>query len=204
MIGIDDGLRRAAERRGGRKDRTYSTVGKALKAWLDNNSWVPHTLELLRSPAWQQRSAYAARLIDLLERDYLAHSGRTNGHLRATWEQMRLAKIPNRRVADTIAEVQELGLVVVTHQGSYRGGARLNPTTFRLCYLPSLFKPIAGPPCYHLPTDEWRAVTEKIRSNAPTRGASSHAQGEHSADRGAPEKIVKFPQRVAFGGRRRQ
>ena len=66
----------------------------------------------------------------VLERDYLSHAGRENGYLRATWEQMRHARIPNRRIAQAIAEAEALGLVAVTHRGSYRGGARKDPNLY--------------------------------------------------------------------------
>lgn len=73
---IDPELRPAPERKGGAKDRTYPTAAKALKAWLGGKGFVPHTQELLRSSAWQQRSIYAVRFIELLEREYLGHAGR--------------------------------------------------------------------------------------------------------------------------------
>jgi hypothetical protein len=180
-------------------DRAYPTIHKASKAWLANQAFVPHTLELLRSPAWQQRSIYAVRLIEALERDHLSHAGRENGYLHATWEQLGRAGIPNRRVAQAIAEAEALGLVKVTHRGAYRGGARNDPSTYKLTYLPAKLETVGRPRQYYNPTDEWRRVAGKIRSNAPPGGANSHAQGEQSAPADAPQKIVKSPRRAALG-----
>jgi len=99
---------------------------------------------------------------------------------------MRHASIPNRRIPQTIAEGEQLGLVAVTHRGSYAGGSRNNPSTFRLTYLPFKLERVGQPTGYFLPTDEWRQVASKIRPNALTGGAINHAQGEHSTGPDAP------------------
>jgi hypothetical protein len=186
---VPPGLRPPAECWRGKKDRVYYTAAKALKAWLGGKGFVPHPSDLLSSPAWRRRSIYLARLIDLLEADYLAHAGRENGFLRATVRQMMVAGIPARRIAPTVAEGEALGLLTVTHLGSYAGGAKSNPRLFKLNYLPFKVMPTTGSaPAYYLPTDEWRLV-EKQDSMTSTGRAINATRGEHSA---TSKEIVRF------------
>src|SRR5215469_6374386 len=143
------------------RNKTFTTHSKAYRAWLSGHSFVPHTSELLNSPAWRHRSVYARRLIDRLELEHAHHDGRENGFHKLTWRQMREAGISGDFIASTIEEVETLGLVTVTHRGAYRGGARNDMSTYRLNYLPWKFVPAAGAPVYYAPGDEWRNYTGK-------------------------------------------
>jgi len=137
------------------RNKTFTQARKAYKAWLGGHSFVPHTAELLNSPAWRYRSLYAMRFIDRLELEHTRHNGLENGYLKFTRRQMQQAGIQSRGIEATIEEVEALGLVTITHRGAYRGGARNDPNTYRLNYLPWKFVPAAGAPVYYAPTDEW-------------------------------------------------
>src|SRR5215472_6540411 len=44
-------------------------------------AWVPHSAELIASPAWRARSLHVVRLLDRIELEHCAHAGRENGYL---------------------------------------------------------------------------------------------------------------------------
>jgi hypothetical protein len=163
------------------RNRTFLRPQQCYKAWLDGHSFVPHTAELLASQAWQNRSRYAMRLIDHLELEHARHNGLENGHLRLTYRQMQKAGIHANYIAATLAEVVALGLVTITHRGSYRGGARNDPSTYRLNYLPWRFVPAVGPPVYYAPLDEWisyvKPTPQKSVRMPLTDGATNYQSG---------------------------
>lgn len=164
------------------RNKTFFDHRKAYKAWLGGHGFVAHTAELLNSPAWRYRSLYAARFIDRLELEHLHHNGSNNGFLKLTYRQMREARIHADFIADTIAEVEALGLVTVTHRGAYSGGARNNPSTYRLNYLPWKYVPAAGAAVWYAPTDEWKrylgkSARQKLGRMHRTGGAFSYRTG---------------------------
>jgi hypothetical protein len=156
------------------RNKTFRDSSKAYHAWLAGKSWVPHTAELLASPAWRYRSINAVRFINLLELEHARHNGLENGLLQLTWQQMRKAGIGSDYIADTIAEVEASGLVTVTHRGSYAGGARNNPSTYQLNYLPWKFVPATGAPVYFAPTDEWASYQGKSARSKKSPGKKSY------------------------------
>jgi hypothetical protein len=176
------------------RNKTFREVGKAFRAWLEGKSWVPHTAELLASPAWRYRSSNAVKFINLLELEHAQHNGRENGFLKLTWRQMRKAGIGSDYIADTIAELEATGLVTVTHRGSYAGGARNNPSTYQLNYLPWKLVPATGAPVYYTPTDEWARYEGK--SARPKSRRMNTALGPFrptQRDQIVKVKIMPFP-----------
>jgi hypothetical protein len=176
------------------RNKTFRHASKAYRAWLAGKSWVPHTAELLASPAWRYRSVHAVRFINLLELEHARHNGLENGFLKLTWQQMRDGGIGSDYIADTIAEVEATGLVTVTHRGSYVGGARNNPSTYQLNYLPWKLVPAVGAPVYFAPNDEWagyqgKSARRKSRRKITTSGPFHPQQGDQSAE----VKVVTFP-----------
>ena len=88
----------------------------------------------------------------------------------------------------TITEVEALGLVTITHRGAYRGGAKNNPSTYRLNYLPWKFVPASGPAVYYAPLDQWKNYKKPARTKRTrmplTGGATSyHPGGAFDGDR---------------------
>jgi hypothetical protein len=176
------------------RNKTFRDSSKAYQAWLAGKSWVPHTAELLASPAWRYRSVNAVRFINLLELEHARHNGRENGFLKLTWRQMRNAGVGSDYIADTISEVEATGLVTVTHRGSYAGGARNNPSTYQLNYLPWKFIPAAGVPLYYAPNDEWASYQGKSARPKSHRMATAGGPFQHlQEDQTAKVKVVSFP-----------
>ena len=197
------------------KKRSQYSAGKAAKSWLAGHAWVPHTAELIASPAWRARSISAVRLIDRLELEHMAHAGKENGHLTLTYQQMeREAGICRRLIGPTIAEVEKLGLVKVAHRGGYGGGARNNPSRYQLTYLPWKFIPATGAPIYQDPTNDWRAYRgEPARSRAAQKSGLNGSQREpfqpHHVHHSLPaalaahaENVVELPLRERLGAPR--
>jgi hypothetical protein len=109
--------------------------------------WVPHSAELISSPAWRARSIHVVRLLDRVELEYCAHSGRENGYLTVTYKQFVDWGIGRRFIKAAIDEAIRLGLLVV-ELGLYRSGARRQPSRYRLSYLKWKFVPAVGAPYY--------------------------------------------------------
>jgi hypothetical protein len=130
-------------------------------------SFVMHSAELIASLAWKGRSIHAVRLLDRLELENCAQAGHENGDLIVTYNQFVKYGIGRRFLRRAIEEAVELGLLRVTQQGLYRGGARGHPSRYRLTYLKSKVVPSVGARYYVPPTNEWRAVIPN-----PTRSKS--------------------------------
>jgi len=141
---------------------------KAAKAALGSHGFIPHTPELLRSHAWRGRSIHAVRVLEYFELEHLAHAGKENGFLRATYQQLTAHGLSRRFIKPAIAENVARGLLKITHQGGYRGAGRLDPSHYQLTYLPWKFMPIAGAPQYLEPTNEWKSYASS-RDQIPRR-----------------------------------
>jgi DNA-binding HxlR family transcriptional regulator len=79
-----------------------------------------------------------------------------NGYLTATFDQLEMQRIPRSFIARTINNLEELGLLEVTHQCGHAGGARQNPSRYRLTFLNSSLRSVATE---YLPaTNDWVEV----------------------------------------------
>jgi hypothetical protein len=111
---------------------------------------------LLQSLVWNSLGIYDLRLISFLLAEYLRHGRTMNGYLTATYDQLVAQRIPRSSIARTINNVVELGLVEVTHQGGHAGGARQNPSRYRLTFMNSSVRSVA---IEYLPaTNDWVEV----------------------------------------------
>ena len=126
-------------------------------------SFVMHSAELIGSAAWRTRSIHVARLLDRLEVEHCAHAGRENGYLTVTYDQLVEWGIGRRFIKGAIEDAAESGLIEV-YAGLYRGGARRQPSRYRLTYLKSKFVPVAGAPYFVEPTNEWRAFRSAAKA----------------------------------------
>jgi hypothetical protein len=110
--------------------------------------FVPHTFEMLRSPAWRVLSLTAHRILSRIEIEFGNHGGRDNGKLPVTFADLRNFGIPNRDdIARGIRELRALGIIELTRPGRAGNGEFRAPNLFRLTYLPAYGK---------APTHEWR------------------------------------------------
>jgi hypothetical protein len=139
--------------------RTSFSPSKAAKAALGKNGFVGHTRALLESAAWQRRSIHLVRVLDRLELEHLDHAGKENGFLKVTFDQFAKAGVSMRFIKPALTEGVALGLIIITHQGGYRGAGRRDPSTYQLTYLAWKFIPAVGPPQYLEPTNEWKKVS---------------------------------------------
>jgi len=122
--------------------------------------WIWLTRELLESDAWQSLSINARRLIDFLLLEHMAHAGRENGNLKATYGQLEKFGLTPNRIAAAIAEAENAGLV-----DCHRGGMRV-ATTYRLTFYPL--------PDGTAPTHRWkqyRAPVQKQKSAPKSEGS---------------------------------
>jgi hypothetical protein len=136
--------------------RTSFSPSKAAKAALGTDGFVGHTRALLESAAWQRRSIHLVRVLDRLELEHLAHSGRENGFLKVLYTDFVQYGVSRRYIKPALEEGVALGLIIITHQGSYAGSGRQDPSTYQLTYLQWKFIPAVGPPEYLEPTNEWK------------------------------------------------
>jgi hypothetical protein len=153
---------------------------------------VPHSVELISSLAWRTRSIHVVRLLDRIELEHCAHAGRENGYLTVTYHQFVEWGIGRRFIKTAIDEAVRLGLLVV-QPGLYRGGAKRQPSLYRLTYLKWKFMPVTGAPYYLDPTHDWRHFRQEKRARKSSRmvttgepskvttGELSHAAGKRLA-----------------------
>ena len=111
---------------------------------------------LLQSQVWNSIGIYEPRFLSFLLVEHLRHSRTMNGYLTATFDQLETQRIPRSFIARTINNLVELGLLKVTHQGGHAGGARQNPSRYRLTFLNSSLRSVATE---YLPaTNDWVEV----------------------------------------------
>lgn len=122
----------------------------------DGEPWVWHTLALLSSPAWRERSVSCMRLIDFLEIEHLQHGGNENGSLVAPYSQLVQFSISRRLISGAIREAERRGLVDV-ERGGKKGTAMTELSRYRLTYLWTKSRK-GGLWDWHAPTDEWKTV----------------------------------------------
>jgi len=126
-------------------------------------SFVMHSAELIASAAWRARPIHVVRLLDRLEIEHCNHAGLENGYLVVTYDQFVEYGIGRRFLRRAIDEAIELGLLRVPHQGLYRGGAKAEPSHYRLTYLKSKAIATAGAVYYVGPTNDWRTFAGKLK-----------------------------------------
>jgi hypothetical protein len=111
---------------------------------------------LLQSLVWNSLGIYEVRFVTFLLTEHLRHSRTMNGYLTATFDQVEAQRIPRSFIARTIKNLEELGLVEVTHQGGHAGGARQNPSRYRLTFMNSSLRSVVTE---YLPaTNDWVEV----------------------------------------------
>jgi hypothetical protein len=163
---------------------------RAAKEALGNHGFVGHTPELLRSEAWRGRSIYLVRLLDYFELEHLAHAGKENGFLKATFEQLAACGISRRFIKPAINEGVARGLLKITHQGGYRGAGRLDPSRYQLTYLPWKFVPTTGAPQYLEPTNEWKNFSraKPTRNPTPFNGIKPNGHADPAPQQQEPKR----------------
>jgi hypothetical protein len=139
--------------------RQYRNSKSTFKLTLDVPSdlgFVAIPAALLESQVWSSLGVYEHRFISFLLVEHLRHGRAENGYLKATFDQLVAQRIPRSCIARTIKRLEELGLLEITHQGGHAGGARQNPTLYRLTFVNSSLRSASTE---YLPaTNDWVEV----------------------------------------------
>jgi hypothetical protein len=132
---------------------------KARKAFEIEGAFVPLRREVLASPAWRAMGINERRIIELLMISHMAHAGKENGRLGATFNQIVAFGVARSEIRKSIDRLEELGLVERTVR------EHRVMTRFRLTFLPARREDNTFAP----PGDEWKARSEFVKPGAASR-----------------------------------
>jgi len=113
--------------------------------------FAPHTIAMLRSPAWRTLSLSARRVLDRIEIELADHGGTDNGKLPVTYDDFVRYGIERHAIGPAIREVVALGFVEITETGRAGNADWRKPNLFRLTFRNTKYAP----------TNEWLKVTEE-------------------------------------------
>jgi len=113
--------------------------------------FAPHTIAMLRSPAWRALSLSARRILDRIEIELADHGGTDNGKLPVTYEDFVRYGIHRHAIRPAIREVIALGLVEITEAGRAGNADWRKPNLFRLTFRNTKYAP----------TNEWQKISEE-------------------------------------------
>jgi hypothetical protein len=118
------------------------------------SQFVPHTIDMLQSPAWRVLSQSARRVLDRIEIEHMAHGGSENGRLPVTFDDFERYGVHRHSIAPAIRECEALGFAEITQRGIAGNAEFRSPHHYRLTYMPAMAREPA--------THEWRK-TETTR-----------------------------------------
>jgi hypothetical protein len=138
-------------------------------------SWVPRTLEMLRSPAWRYLPNNARRVLERLELEHLEHGGAENGKLICTYDDFVAAGLRRASVALAIRQCVALGFLAITRQGKRAIAEHRIPAMYRLTHVLNRYADGAKrePTWRRIQTDDdallalRRAASERNRDTQP-------------------------------------
>jgi len=113
--------------------------------------FAPHTIAMLRSPAWRALSLSARRVLDRIEIELADHGGTDNGKLPVTYDDFVRYGVERHAIGPAIREVVALGFVKITEAGRAGNADWRKPTLFRLTFRNTKYTP----------TNEWQKITEE-------------------------------------------
>jgi hypothetical protein len=144
------------------------------------DQFVPHTLSMLKSPAFRVLSLSARRVLDRIEIEHMHHGGVENGNLPVTYDDFVEHGIHRHAISPAIRELEALGFIEITQRGRAGNREFRSPSKYRLTYRNAKGAPGDG-------THEWRWITsleqaEEIARRArtpPTRPTSRRRRTEN-------------------------
>ena len=107
--------------------------------WLDT-AFVPHRMEMLRSPPWKAMPSPLRRILDRLELEHMRHGGTSNGHLFVSFKQFVAEGVSRRNIVALLHLGEALGLIEVIREQEARGDIRAS-NQYRLTYVPKRGSP---------------------------------------------------------------
>jgi hypothetical protein len=132
--------------------------------------YVQLSLELLGSVSMAALSLAASRVLFRLITEHLTNAGKENGKLAVSYRQLATyAGVHEKQIASALAELVDLGLVVVVQGRRPKGATKTPPNFYRLTFLPD-----------HeggWPSDEWR----RFESSDPKAWAVALARAKDIA-----------------------
>ena len=125
-------------------------MSKHRKPTAIAGQFVPHRIEMLRSPAFFVLSLTGRRILDRLEIEWADHGGRDNGKLPLTFADLKKFGMANpNHNARGFRELCALGFIEKTRTGRAGIGEHRTANLFRITYLSANGE---------APTDEWRRI----------------------------------------------
>jgi hypothetical protein len=150
------------------------SVGSRRKTII-GGAFIPHTLEMRRSPAWRALPDTARRILDRLELEHMEHGGVENGRLICTYDQFAKAGIRRASLPLAIRQAVALGFLRITVLGGRAIADVRQPTRYRLTYPPGLRCLVAGSDQREeiSPTNDWRLIkTDEAAAEALVQAAT--------------------------------
>ena len=126
--------------------------------------FAPHTINMLRSPAWRVLSLSARRVLDRVEIEFADHGGTENGELPVTYDDFEEYGVHRHAIAPAIREAVALGFLQVTEQGRAGNAEYRKPNLFRLTYRHTHNAP---------PTDDWKLISTDLEATNRAKTARS-------------------------------
>ena len=151
---------------GGQKvNRTGRSTGalKTNRRLKIGAQFVPHTVKMIESSAWQVLSLSARRVLDRIEIEHLHHGAKENGRLPVTFDDFVRYGIHRHAIAPAIRECRALGFLEITQRGRAGNAEFRSPNLFRLTYMPFMAREPA--------TNEWQRI-ETIKAAEVLAGAA--------------------------------
>ena len=143
-------------------------MSKHRKPTAIDGQFVPHRIEMLRSPALRALSLTGRRILDRIEIEWANHGGRDNGKLPVTFAGLKKFGMMNPNDnARGFRELCALGFIEKTRTGRAGIGEHRTPNLFRITYLPANGK---------APTDEWRSIATIEEAERVAREARNISQ----------------------------
>jgi hypothetical protein len=123
--------------------------------------------------------------------EHLRHHRTENAYLLAPYTQLEGCSIPRSKIARTIDRLVDLGLIEITHQGGRAGGARQNPSLYRLTFVNHV---LHSARIEYLPAgNDWLEVEQEMlagRRQRPKRHARPPLKRGFNGARSATNLVV--------------
>jgi hypothetical protein len=125
--------------------------------------FAPHTIAMLRSPAWRTLSLSARRVLDRIEIELADHGGTDNGKLPVTFDDFERYGIHRHAIGPAIRLAVALGFLQVSEPGRAGNAEWRRPNLFRLTYRDT---------SNAAPTDDWERITTDEEARAISRATA--------------------------------
>jgi hypothetical protein len=131
-----------------------------------DGQFAPHSIEMIKSPAWSVLSLSARRVLDRIEIEHADHGGYDNGRLPVTYDDFERYGIHRHAIRAAIQEAVALGFAEITERGRAGNAEFRSPHKFRLTYLHRGRAP---------PTNEWQRIKTVEEAQALGKAARREA-----------------------------